>query len=141
MVLEELDGLAGGKDKQNDAVYSLVSQMDQMKENMIVIATTNAGDKVDKSIRRSGRLDLLIRMDMPSADDRYLILREHFKALPHKIDDFDLKMIARASSGFVSADIAQIVRNCHLRAIKAGRDFISKQDLEFEVLESKPLSI
>ena len=67
---------------------------------------------------------------MPSDEDRFLVFKEHFRTLDNKIDELDLKMIARASSGFVSSDIAQIVRNCHLKAIKNNRDFISKEDLE-----------
>ena len=83
-----------------------------------------------------------IRLDMPTDIDRHLIFEEHLRQLPHSIpSEPDLLMIARASSGFVSSDIAQIVRNTHLRAIQANREEIIKQDLEAEILESKPLSI
>ena len=78
---------------------------------------------------------------MPSDSDRYLIFKEHFKLLSHSIDDQDLKMIAKASSGFVSSDIALIVRNCHIKALKNSREVVKKEDLEACILESKPLSI
>lgn len=63
-------------------------------------------DRLDKSIRRGGRLDIDIRLDMPSDNDRFLIFKEHFRHLPNNINDDDLKDIAKASSGFVSSDIA-----------------------------------
>ena len=55
---------------------------------------------------------------MPTDQDRYLVLKEHLRPLAHEIEDQDLLMIARASSGFVCSDIAQIIRNCQLRSIR-----------------------
>ena len=81
-------------------------------------------------MRRGGRIDIDIRMDMPQDYDRFEIFKEHLRLLPHQICDEDLLMIARASSGFVTSDIAQIVRNCHMRALKNQEDHISKQNLE-----------
>ena len=95
-----------------------------------MVATTNQLDKLDKSLRRGGRLDLDIRLDMPTDKDRFEVLKEHLKLLENEINDQDLLMIARASSGFVSSDIAQIVRNCHLRAVREKRKKIMKKDLE-----------
>ena len=63
-------------------------------------------DKLDKSVRRGGRLDIDIRLDMPSDNDRFLIFKEHLRHLPNNINDEDLLEIARASSGFVSSDLA-----------------------------------
>ena len=57
-------------------------------------------------MRRGGRLDLDIRLDMPSDSDRYLIFKEHFRLLKNSVNDQDLKMMAKVSSGFVSSDIA-----------------------------------
>lgn len=94
---------------------------------MLIIATTNQLDAIEKSIRRGGRIDLSIRLDMPTDQDRFLIFEEHLRQFPHSIpSDPDLLMIARVSSGFVSSDIAQIVRNTHLRAIKNNREQIEK---------------
>ena len=70
------------------------------------MATTSQLDKVDKSMRRGGRIDIDIRMDMPSDRDRYEIFKEHLRLLPNEIEDEDLLMISRASSGFVTSDIA-----------------------------------
>jgi SpoVK/Ycf46/Vps4 family AAA+-type ATPase len=63
-------------------------------------------DKLDKSVRRGGRLDIDIRLDMPSDCDRFLIFKEHLRHLPNNIKDEDLLEMARASSGFVSSDLA-----------------------------------
>lgn len=70
------------------------------------MATTNKLNEVDKALRRGGRLDIDIRMDMPSSDDRYHILKEHLSSIEHEILDSDLKIIAAVASGFVSSDLA-----------------------------------
>lgn len=59
-----------------------------------------------------------IRIDMPSDNDRFLIMQEHLSHVSNNIDPQDLLMLARVASGFVSSDIAQIIRNSHMRAIK-----------------------
>lgn len=84
-----------------------------------MIATTSKLNEIDKSLRRGGRLDIDIRMDMPSALDRYHVLNQHIASIPHQIADQDLRLIAAAASGFVSSDLAQIVRNARLAMIKA----------------------
>ena len=124
-------------------MYTLLGELDDLdvSEKVLIIATTNSLDKLEKSIRRGGRLDLDIRLDMPTDNDRYLIFKQHLSHIPNSIDDGNLKMIARASSGFVSSDLAQIIRNCHMRAIKNHKSEVSQQDLEIQILESKPLSI
>ena len=109
-------------------MYEFLAEIDNSE--ILVLATTNQLDKIDKAIRRGGRLDIDVRMEMPSDNDRYLIFKEHFRNLPNNIEDQDLLMISRASSGFVSSDIAQIVRNCHLKAIKNHREAIILKDLE-----------
>ena len=64
-------------------------------------------DEIDKSLRRGGRLDIDIRFDMPSAEDRYDVLRSHLNKIGGiHIEDSELEIIARAASGFVSSDLA-----------------------------------
>lgn len=73
----------------------------------MIISTTNKLDDIDKSLRRGGRLDIDIRFDMPSAEDRYEILKSHLKMIGEvHISDNELELIARAASGFVSSDLA-----------------------------------
>lgn len=124
-------------------MYTFLGELDALESNekVLIIATTNSLDRLDKSVRRGGRLDLDVRLDMPSDGDRYLIFKEHLSTIPNSVDDDNLKMIARASSGFVSSDLAQIIRNCHMRAIKNHKSEVTQQDLELQILESKPLSI
>lgn len=66
---EELDFIAKSKDK--DLFYGFLEQLDQYKEPTLIIATTNKLGELDKSVRRGGRLDLDIRLDMPSDLERY----------------------------------------------------------------------
>ena len=102
--------------------YSFLAQLDQFQgEQILVIATSSKLSDVDKSLRRGGRLDLDIRFDMPSAHDRLAIMKVHIASLRDvdvRISDEELSNIANASSGFVSSDISQIIRNAHLVALK-----------------------
>ena len=73
----------------------------------MIIATTSKLNELDKAVRRGGRLDLDIRLDMPTENDRYLILKSHLDLLGLSgIILEDLKEISKAVSGFVSSDIA-----------------------------------
>ena len=77
---------------------------------------------VDKSLRRGGRLDLDVMFEMPSAEDRFAILKSHLDNVKcSQITDEELDMVAKAASGFVSSDLGQIVRNAHLLALKESR--------------------
>ena len=79
-------------------------------------------NEVDKSLRRGGRLDLDVMFDMPSADDRFAILKAHLITIDCcQISDDELDMVAKAASGFVSSDLGQIVRNAHLISLKDSR--------------------
>jgi len=128
----------------------LVSELDAITDGfsgLLVLATTNKLDDLDKSLRRGGRLDIDIRFDMPNAEDRFEILSAHLKALGAEVElairDEDLLVIARAASGFVPSDLAQIVRNAHLKAIKEKSNIVklTRQNLEAAIIEAKPLSI
>ena len=104
----------------------MLSELDSIDPALpiLIIATTNKLEDVDKSLRRGGRLDIDIRIDMPSSEDRYQILKYHLgkllSSMTVEINDEHLKIIARAASGFVSSDLASIVRNAQLKAIKGG---------------------
>jgi len=148
LVVEEVDFLAGKKDGR-ELYYTFMAELDAVESSrqMLVIATTNKLDEVDKSLRRGGRLDIDIRFEMPSAEDRHEILKKHLGSLVKtevQIRDEDLLYIARAASGFVSSDLAQIVRNAHLKALKNGgveTVTLTRQHLEAAIIEAKPLSI
>lgn len=98
-----------------------MAELDSFEEDQsIVLATSNKLSEVDKALRRGGRFDIDIRFDMPSSADRFLILKEHLGALQTIDNQFceDLDSLAKAASGFVSSDLAQIVRNAQLIAIR-----------------------
>jgi AAA family ATPase len=152
LVIEEIDFLASGsKGANKEMFYTLLSELDSIDEkysNVLIIATTNKLEDLDKSLRRGGRLDIDIRFDMPNSEERYEILKAHLSLLQAEvsINNEDLVIIARAASGFVSSDLAQIVRNAHLKAIKEKSDQestvnLTRQHLEGSIIEAKPLSI
>jgi len=75
--IEEIDFIA----KNKDLFYGLLSELDSFSsERSLVVATTNKLAETDKSLRRGGRLDIDIRMDMPTSEDRYAVIRAHLKA-------------------------------------------------------------
>ena len=77
-------------------MYTFLGELDALESNekVLIIATTSQLDKLEKSMRRGGRLDLDIRLDMPNDNDRYLIFKEHLANIPNSIEDGNLKMIA-----------------------------------------------
>lgn len=89
LVIEEIDFIAGGGSKKSsntnnsELFYTFLSELDAIDDthNVLVIATTNKLEDVDKSLRRGGRLDIDIRFDMPSSEDRYEILKSHLFSL------------------------------------------------------------
>lgn len=113
LVIEELDFISNPKSNNKELFYTLQSELDSLSQlsKVLVIATTNKIDEVDKSLRRGGRLDIDLRFDMPSSEDRFEILKVHLSKLQHEIKEEDLMLISRAASGFVGSDLAQIVRN------------------------------
>lgn len=138
LVVEEVDFIA----KNKDLFYVFLAQLDAYDgTESLVLATTNKLAEIDKALRRGGRLDIDIRLDMPSADDRYQVLTEHLTSVPNTVTSEDLKMMAAAASGFVCSDLAQIVRNARLAMIKDKAETVSKGMLEAAILEAKPLSI
>lgn len=120
--VEEIDYIA----KTKNLFYSFLAQLDRFEgERLLLLATTSKLSDVDKSLRRGGRLDIDLRFEMPSAADRFLIMKAHLNQLTDDIEvaiaEDELINVANASSGFVSSDIAQIVRNAHLIALKRSR--------------------
>ena len=84
VTIEELDFF---KKDSSEVFYTLLSEIDNLPANALIIATTSNLDKIDQSIRRGGRIDMDIRLDTPSAHERYLILKEHLSHQPNNIAD------------------------------------------------------
>lgn len=82
----------------------------------MLIGLTNKPGDIDNSLKRGGRFDYEIKMDMPTAIERYQILKNHLSDVEHSIQEQDLVSMANAASGFVASDLVAIVRNSLLKA-------------------------
>ena len=148
-LLAEIDSLGKDHDEENSDADDQIVSTSSKQNDIFIIATTSQVDKVDKSLRRGGRLDLNIGLDQPTDNDRFLIFQEHLKTIQNDIETEDLKIIARAASGLACSDIAQIVRNSVMMAIKdaesgKGTDReagVKREHLEAQILIHKPLNI
>jgi transitional endoplasmic reticulum ATPase len=88
-LIEDIDFICSLKNGgSQDMMWTFMSELDalQIEDKVLVLATTSSLDKTDKSLRRGGRLDLDIRLDMPTDNDRYLIMKEHLSKVANNID-------------------------------------------------------
>ena len=127
--LDELDAIAPRRDKvagevEKRVVAQLLTMMDGLrkKNNVIVIGATNLPDLIDPALRRAGRFDREIRIDVPDTLSRAEILKIHCEAMP-LADDVDFQRIAEATNGFTGADIEML---CKESALKALGEFIEE---------------
>ena len=129
------DNQLGGNDEREQTLNQLLTQMDGFDETkaIVVLGATNRPEVLDKALRRPGRFDRTISVTQPDKQGRIDILRVHCKKV--KLDDtVNLEEIALATSGASGADLANIVNEAALRAVRFGRRFISQEDL-FESVE------
>lgn len=129
------DNQIGGNDEREQTLNQLLTQMDGFDETkaIVVLGATNRPEVLDKALRRPGRFDRTISVTQPDKQGRIDILRVHTNKV--KLDDsVDLEAIALATSGASGADLANIVNEAALRAVRMGRRFISQEDL-FESVE------
>ncbi len=125
-------GYSGGHDEREQTLNQILSEMDGFEDNtnVIVVAATNRPDVLDKALLRPGRFDRRVVIDMPDIKDRTAILKVHTKGkkMSPKID-FD--KIARMTSGFAGADLANILNEAAIQAAKNNKKTIGQKDLEF----------
>ncbi len=121
--LDELDAIAPRRDKvmgevEKRVVAQLLTMMDGLKKkgNVIVIGATNLPDLIDPALRRAGRFDREIRLDVPDSLSRAEILKIHCEAMPLS-DDVDLQRIAETTNGFTGADIEMLCKEAGLKAL------------------------
>ena len=129
------DNQIGGNDEREQTLNQLLTQMDGFDDTkaIVVLGATNRPEVLDKALRRPGRFDRTISVTQPDKQGRIDILRVHSKKV--KLDDtVDLEEIALATSGASGADLANIVNEAALRAVRFNRRFISQEDL-FESVE------
>lgn len=124
-------GLGGGHDEREQTLNQLLVEMDgfEPNESVIVIAATNRPDILDPALLRPGRFDRRVVVDLPDVHGREAILKVHVRKVPlHK--DVDLSVIARGTPGFSGADIANLVNEAALLAVRRGHSKVNSQDFE-----------
>ena len=129
------DNQYSGNDEREQTLNQLLSEMDGFDgtKAIVVLGATNRPEVLDKALLRPGRFDRRINVTQPDRQGRVDILKVHTKKV--KLDDtVDLNEIALATSGASGADLANIVNEAALRAVRMGRRFISQEDL-FESVE------
>jgi cell division protease FtsH len=126
-----INNIAGGNDEREQTLNQLLVEMDgfDATSGLIILAATNRPDVLDPALLRPGRFDRQVLVDRPDLKGREAILRIHSK--PVKLDpSTDLCAIARITSGFSGADLANIVNEAALLAVRAGRRLVSQRDFD-----------
>ncbi len=120
----------GGNEEREQTLNQLLSEMDGFdgKKGIIVLAATNRPEILDKALLRPGRFDRRIIVDKPDLKGRVNILKVHAKDVLMD-ETVDLDAIALATSGAVGADLANMINEAAINAVKEGRDFVSQKDL------------
>lgn len=125
------DGQIGGNDEREQTLIQLLTEMDGFEGNsgVMILAATNRPDALDPALTRPGRFDRRVPVELPDLKGREEILKVHAKKI--KIaDDVDFKLIARMASGASGAELANIINEAALRAVRDNRKFVNQSDLE-----------
>ena len=123
-------GLGGGHDEREQTLNQLLAEIDgfDSSKGVVILAATNRPEILDKALLRAGRFDRRIIVDRPNLAGRYQTLRVHTKNIK-LAEDVDLHKIAQATAGAVGADLANLVNEAALRAVRLGRKAVNQQDL------------
>jgi cell division protease FtsH len=126
-----VSGATGGNDEREQTLNQLLVEMDgfDATSGLIILAATNRPDVLDPALLRPGRFDRQVLVDRPDLVGREAILRIHAKAV-HLEDSVDLSQVARGSAGFVGADLANLVNEAALLAVRAGRKKVLQSDFD-----------
>ena len=124
-------GAMGGNDEREQTLNQLLTEMDGFEGNsgVMILAATNRPDALDPALTRPGRFDRRVNVDLPDLKGREAILKVHAKKV-RIADDVDFNRIARMASGASGAELANIVNEAALRAVRDGRKFATQSDLE-----------
>ena len=125
------DGQLGGNDEREQTLNQLLTEMDGFEGNtgVIILAATNRPESLDPALTRPGRFDRRVPVELPDLKGREEILKVHAKKI--KIaEDVDFNKVARMASGASGAELANIVNEAALRAVRDGRKFATQADLE-----------
>lgn len=139
--IDEIDAIGkkrdsnfGGNDEREQTLNQLLSEMDGFEDGIgvVILAATNRPESLDKALLRPGRFDRRVPVELPDVNGRESILKVHAKGV-NKSDDIDYNQVARATSGASGAELANIVNEAALRAVRMGRKEIIQEDLEESV--------
>ena len=125
------DGQMGGNDEREQTLNQLLTEMDGFEGNtgVIILAATNRPESLDPALTRPGRFDRRVPVELPDLKGREEILKVHAKKIK-AADDVDFSQIARMASGASGAELANIINEAALRAVRDGRRFATQSDLE-----------
>lgn len=125
------DGQIGGNDEREQTLNQLLTEMDGFEGNtgVIILAATNRPDSLDPALTRPGRFDRRVPVELPDLQGREEILKVHCKKIK-VAQNVDFKQVARMASGASGAELANIVNEAALRAVRDGRRCATQSDLE-----------
>ena len=124
-------GGPGGNDEREQTLNQLLTEMDGFEENtgVIILAATNRPESLDPALTRPGRFDRRVPVELPDLQGREAILKVHARKIK-MADDVDLHTIARMAAGASGAELANIINEAALRAVRSGRVIVNEADLE-----------
>ncbi len=127
------DSAYGGNDEREQTLNQLLTEMDGFdgRKGVVILAATNRPEMLDKALLRPGRFDRRIQMELPDLEGRKSILQVHLKKVKHETIDLDI--VARTTAGSSGAELANIVNEAALRAVRLGRQHVITADLEESV--------
>lgn len=125
------DGQLGGNDEREQTLNQLLTEMDGFESNngVIILAATNRPESLDPALTRPGRFDRRVPVELPDLAGREAILRVHAKKIK-TADNVDFHTIARMAAGTSGAELANIINEAALRAVRSGRTVVEQADLE-----------
>ncbi|MBE6926943.1 MAG: ATP-dependent zinc metalloprotease FtsH [Ruminococcaceae bacterium] len=124
------DSRFGGNDEREQTLNQLLAEIDgfDSSKGVVILAATNRPEVLDKALLRAGRFDRRIIVDRPNLEGRYQTLLVHTRNI-RLSEDVDLRKLAQATAGAVGADLANLVNEAALRAVRMGRKAVNHQDL------------
>lgn len=137
--IDEIDAIgkrrdtAMGNDEREQTLNQLLTEMDGFdgRKGVVILAATNRPESLDKALLRPGRFDRRIQMELPDLEGRKAILGVHLRKVKH--GNIDVDIVARATAGSSGAELANIVNEAALRAVRMGRKQVETADLEESV--------
>lgn len=125
------DGNYGGNDEREQTLNQLLSEMDGFdgRKGVVILAATNRPETLDPALLRPGRFDRRIPVELPDLNGRIAILKVHAKKVRTE-DNIDFKTLGLSTAGASGADLANMINEGALNAVRAGRQFVTQKDIE-----------